>query len=237
MILDFHLHTTNSAENYGFDEIRRMMRENGVDKAVIFPMKQGSSDELMRRNLENAKEEDKDLLPFLRLDPKSVRMDDFLEISGKFYGFKLHPRAENFDPFSSAMEPFFEEIARQHKPVIIHSRKENNQNTDPDRLVSLADVYQGINFVFGHFANDSEVFFSKLVERKNAYVETSIVSSPRIIEMRVKQAGCEKILFGSDFPYSDQEIELLKIRKARLTDYEKNRILYVNAETLLGLQG
>ena len=237
MILDFHLHTTNSAENYGFDEIRRVMRENGVDKAVIFPMKQGSSDELMRRNLENAKEEDKDLLPFLRLDPKSVRTGDFLKISGKFYGFKLHPRAENFDPFSSALEPFFEEIARQHKPVIIHSRKENNQNTDPDRIIGLADMYPDINFVFGHFANDSEVFFGKLNERKNAYVETSIVSSPKIIEIRVKQVGCGKILFGSDFPYSDQEIELLKIRKAGLSDYEKDRILYANAKNLLGLQG
>ena len=42
-----------------------------------------------------------------------------------------------------------------------------------------------------------------------------MVSSPFIIERRVREITSKKIIFGSDYPFSDQEIELLKIKKSR----------------------
>ncbi len=63
-----------------------------------------------------------------------------------------------------------------------------------------------------------------------------MVSSPFIIERRVREITSKKIIFGSDYPFSDREIELLKIKKAGISGPEKEDILYGNAEKLIGLQ-
>lgn len=63
-----------------------------------------------------------------------------------------------------------------------------------------------------------------------------MVSSPFIIERRVREITSKKIIFGSDYPFSDQEIELLKIKKAGISEPEKEDILHGNAERLLGLR-
>ena len=63
-----------------------------------------------------------------------------------------------------------------------------------------------------------------------------MVSSPFIIARRVKEITSKRIIFGSDYPFSDQEIELLKVKRAEISEPEKEDILHGNAERLLGLQ-
>ena len=128
----------------------------------------------------------------------------------------------------------FKVIEKQNIPLLIHTRKENNDNSDPDRLLALVEKYKGINFIFGHFANAVESVIEKAKSSPNLFLETSIVSSPKIIEMAVKKCGSEKILFGSDFPYSDQELELQKVLRSEISSRDKENILYRNALTLLG---
>jgi predicted TIM-barrel fold metal-dependent hydrolase len=41
------------------------------------------------------------------------------------------------------------------------------------------------------------------------------------------------VVFGSDFPCSDPGFELLKVLKAPITDLQKEKILFKNAEKLL----
>ena len=236
MIIDFHTHSGVSFDKSTFDEMREKMRQNGINRAIIFPSTQESYQKLMEKNLETMKNAGDFFIPFLRFNPKTVKKEEFEELQGKFYGFKLHPRGENFDPLDKSLETIFEVIEKSGKPVIIHSRKENNMNTDPDRVLELAGLYPKINFVFAHFGNDSDAFFSKINEFENAYVDTSVVSSPFIIERRVKEITSKRIIFGSDYPFSDQEIELLKIKKAGLSEPEKEDILHGNAEKLIGLQ-
>ena len=236
MIIDFHTHSGVSFDKSTFDEIREKMRQNRIDKAIIFPSTQESYTKLMKKNMEAMKNAGNFFIPFLRFNPKAIKKEEFEELQEKFYGFKLHPRGENFDPLDKSLKTVFRAIEKSRKPVIIHSRKENNINTDPDRLLKLAGLYPKINFVFAHFANDSDAFFSKINEFENAYVDTSVVSSPFIIARRVKEITSKRIIFGSDYPFSDQEIELLKIKRAEISEPEKEDILHGNAERLLGLQ-
>lgn len=235
MVIDFHTHSGVSFDKLTFGELREKMQQNGVERAVIFPSTQESYQKLMQKNSETLENAGKFFIPFLRFNPKIINKEEFEELQKGFYGFKLHPRGENFDPLDKSLEGIFYAIEKTRKPVIIHSRKENNINTDPDRIIELAKLYPKINFVFAHFANDSDVFFSKISEFKNAYVDTSVVSSPFIIERRVKEITSKKIVFGSDYPFSDQEIELLKVKKAKISEMEKEDILYGNAKKLLNL--
>lgn len=235
MIIDIHTHTGNDVIRYTVSDISRSMKRYKIDYSVVFPAKQNSPDKLVSESLKNMSAANKKLLPFLRFDPKSMKLDAFGALVSKFYGFKLHPRADNFNPLDKKFVRLFKAIEQEGKPVIVHSRKENNINSDPDKVIKLAQKYPKINFIFGHFANDSEYFFEEIKKYENAFVETSIVSSPKIIENRVKQIGADKILFGSDAPYSDQEIELLKIKKCDISKKEKDLILYMNALKLLQL--
>lgn len=232
MIIDVHTHTGGRKFKCSLDDIAMSMKNYGIDKSVVFPMKQPGTNAVVNESLKNVRSNNRRFIYFLRFSPQTLKLTRLKKISGRFSGFKLHPRIENFDPLNPKFKTTFQFLEKLGKPVIIHSRKENSPYSDPDRIIKIAKMYPNINFIFGHFANDSEEFFKRVLERENIFVETSMVSSPKIIEMRVKQIGADRIVFGSDFPYSDQEIELLKIKKAKIKNGDKEKILYKN---ILGL--
>jgi uncharacterized protein len=62
-----------------------------------------------------------------------------------------------------------------------------------------------------------------------------VVSSNTVIRLVANKIGASKIIFGSDAPMSDQEIELLKIKKSGLLEEDKERILSKNIGLLLKL--
>ena len=51
----------------------------------------------------------------------------------------------------------------------------------------------------------------------------------------VRQHGVDKILFGTDYPLSDYELEYKRFQTLSLTEEEKEKIFYKNAYRLLGL--
>lgn len=226
MIIDTHTHIGFGKARATAQELENTMRASNITCSLVFPLK--TDKDPYEESMAILQQANSKLLPVLRFNPKTD-LNKIKEVITSFSAVKLHPRGECFDPLDTNFEPVFREIERANKPVIIHTRKEGLKNTDPERLLTLARHYPKINFIFAHFASDSDEFFKQLTQFENAYVETSIVSSPFTIAQRVKQVGSEKILFGSDFPYSDQEIELLKIKKAPISDKEKENILYKNA--------
>lgn len=233
MIIDFHTHTGGAKIKCSLGDIAKSMVQNGIDLSVVFPVTQANDGGIVEESQRNLREADERFLCFLRFNPTKIDTRELAKMAQGFRGFKLHPRGDRFDPLDPGLKGIFEAVQKIGKPVIIHSRKENYSYSDPDRLVDLAGLYPKINFVFGHFADDSDIFFERISEFSNAFVETSIVSSPKIIEMRANKIGADKIIFGSDFPFSDQEIELMKIKKSKLSDKEKEMILYENALRLL----
>ncbi len=234
MIIDTHTHVGFGKARATAQELENTMRASNITCSLVFPLKTDKDpyDESMAV-LQHANSK---LLPVLRFNPKIMSLEKLREIISQFSAVKLHPRGETFDPLDTKLEPVFKEIERSQKPVIIHTRKEGLESTDPERLLTLARRYPKIIFIFAHFASDSDEFFKQLTLYDNAYVETSMVSSPFTIAQRVKQVGSERILFGSDFPYSDQEIELLKIKKAPISELEKENILYKNAMKIFKIE-
>ncbi|MBI1969034.1 amidohydrolase family protein [Candidatus Woesearchaeota archaeon] len=232
MIIDIHTHV---GENHfvaaTLEQLEKEMKKNKVDFSACFAL---GGTGVKEKSLSLAKECKAGILPFFRFDPKEITEAELERYLPLFFGVKLHPRWENFDPLDEAFASLFRIIEKCRSPVLIHTRKENNANTDPDRLVALVEKNKRINFIFGHFANAVDSVIRKTKELPNLFLETSIVSSPKIVEMAVQKCGSEKILFGSDFPYSDQELEVEKIRRANLRLPEKENIFYKNALRLLG---
>ena len=235
LIIDAHTHIgldkDGSSQTIG--ELKASMAEYGIDASVVFPF--DVEGDLVSASRELLKYKSHSIFPFLRFDPNAISSGEVKKLLGNddFMGVKLHPRSQNFDPLDKKFYPIFHEIEDSGKPLIIHTRKEATPNSDPDRIVRLADDFHKMNIIIGHFAFVSQAAIEKIQFHENLFLETSVVSSNVVIRLIARKIGVRKIIFGSDSPMSDQEIELLKIRKSGLNEREKEMILSENLLSLL----
>ena len=70
------------------------------------------------------------------------------------------------------------------------------------------------------------------------YFDTSYTGkcSDRLMTQIIKKHGAERILFGSDCPWESAAKMAEKLLRLKLTDRERELIMGINAERLLGLQ-
>jgi uncharacterized protein len=104
----------------------------------------------------------------------------------------------------------------------------------------LAPQYPDVNFIIPHlgsFAGDwraHQQVVDQLVRYPNVYADSSGVQRFDYLVQAVKQAGPEKLLFGSDGPWLHPGVELAKIRLLRLTAKDEALVLGGNIRLLLG---
>ena len=77
----------------------------------------------------------------------------------------------------------------------------------------------------------------KLAGYENVYVDTSsslYALSPEEGRRIIRHYSRDRVLFGTDYPMWRPKEELERFRNLKLTDEEEEKILCLNAETLLG---
>ena len=244
MIIDAHVHIGRDKDGNSqtIGRQKALMHRYGIDKSVIFPFDEtGDLIEASRRILGYA---GRAFVPFLRFDPKAITAEEVSALlSEGFGGVKLHPRAQNFDPLSRRYHKIYKAIEDSGKPLLMHTRKTlpfirtahmaNPAYSDPDRIVRLAADFPNMSLIIAHLAAMSRDAITEIGRRDNLYLETSILGTTMSMKMLCKSIGADKIIYGSDAPYSDQEIEILKIRKAEISASEKRRILSENARKII----
>jgi len=240
MIIDFHTHLGHSYDGsiQSLQKLKKNMKKYGISKSVVFPIddKNMPVKDFSLKLLTETKK-DSSLIPFLRFDPKLITSQELDGLLNKgFYGVKLHPRAEQFDPLNKKYFPLYKVIARRGKPLLLHVKLYNVTKTDPMRAVKLGKLIPNLKLVIAHFANSHPLVFDYVKEKKlrNVYFDTSVNCTQYYITIG-KMIGFDKILFGSDCPYSDQEVELLKIKKLPINKENKEKVLGLNAQRILGL--
>ena len=75
-----------------------------------------------------------------------------------------------------------------------------------------------------------------MVGMRNIFVETSLFSTRFSLARLVREVGAEQILYGTDHPFSLHEIESLKIELADISEEDKNKIFFKNAQNLFNLE-
>ena len=245
MIIDSHVHIGEDKEGarQNLAQLRKNMKAYGIDKAVVFPFNEKGN--LVEASLELLSHKSRSIIPFLRFDPKRMTPErlETLLAEHDFAGVKLHPRAQNFDPIDRRYYPLYKKIEESGRPLLIHSRKTvpfllhartiHNLYSDPDRMVRLAKHFAGLDIILAHFAGISGEALTAASKEENLFIETSIFGTTYIVKMAAGKMGPEKMIFGSDSPYSDQELELLKIEKSGLSKSDKEKILYRNISRIL----
>lgn len=154
-------------------------------------------------------------------------------------GIKIHPEEHEYR-ITDYGRAIFEFAARQKAVVITHS---GEQNSMPEDFVPLADDFPEVTLILAHHGcgwdNDPthQVRAIQHSRHGNILTDTSSASNitPGQIEWAVKEAGAEKILYGTDSPLYFAPMQRARIDHACISDREKTMILRQNAVNLLGL--
>ena len=122
---------------------------------------------------------------------------------------------------------------RSDFPVVIHTA--HDEHSQPRVWEPVMAHYPKINFILAHGAKDRYRQCNELaIKYPNVYIDTSTLSYNRT-RYTYENAGPEKILFASDYPYSHPGIELKKMQLLIKNKKDLDLILYKNAIRLLGL--
>ncbi|MBT3407029.1 amidohydrolase family protein [Candidatus Woesearchaeota archaeon] len=237
-IIDCHAHIGKEGDkNIDLAKIKIHLKRNKINKVVLFPF---ISDTLTQDSLKilELSKKNKFIIPFIRFNPNTITKKELEKLlDNPFKGVKLHPRAEKFNPLDQKFDWIFKEIQKHNIPILFHCKSYHfDPDSHPEKILKLAKRHPKQIFILGHFAGVNKELFKEYVKQKNIYVETSIDVTPNAYREVVLKYGFKRLLFGTDFPYSFGEIELMKLKFANLGKEMEERILYKNAENLLNKQ-
>ncbi len=154
-------------------------------------------------------------------------------------GIKFHPVFQNFKIDDDKAMRMYEKIGARF-PVLIHVGDKNVDYASPERLSNVIDELPEVTFIAAHLGGYSEwETAKKCLIGKNVYIDTS--SSVRFLEPSesasiIRAHGCDKVLFGTDYPLSDYKFEIECLKKLKLTKSEYEKIYWKNAYKLLKLR-
>jgi len=239
MILDVHAHVGRPiyayrSEDFTNTDLAARMSESGVAKCCVFSFYDKQDNEYV----EAAARGRDDLLPFAFINAKRPDAAATLEglIKKGFRGLKLHPFADGYHLNNfKIVDPLFE-VCDHHKiPILCHGLADNAYNT-VYAFAEMADRFRQVNLIMAHggfmWGRAEAVRASKT--RPNLYLETTCLL-PAGIADGIDDIGAEKYIFGSDAPWGDFDVEILKIKKAAKKDRDLELVLGGNLARLLGL--
>ncbi len=158
-------------------------------------------------------------------------------------GVKLHPMYQEFSIDDRRMFPFYQLIEHFGLFVVFHTGLDiafpGNLQADVERVKNLAREFRGLVIVTTHVGGwkqwDRAGMLGKL---SNIYTETSMTLTEMDDGSFVRllsQFDEERVLFGSDSPWTDQKEMLERSTSLKLADRRKEKMFFGNAARLLGL--
>ena len=220
---------------FGPDEFIKMMDAHGIQKAVVMSTKQAGDN--MRENEEIAqwaRQHPDRLVGCAILYPGIPDASAVLErlVSQGIRYLKLHPYAQNYLPYLPFVHPLVEKAIKLRIPIVIHSG--TPPNSTPLQIALLADTFPEATIVMAHMGANAEwATDARYAAKKhdNIILETSNLPAFRV-RTAYQELGSERIIYGSDMPYTILDWEIQKIKCLHLPPKDEARILWENAAAL-----
>lgn len=157
------------------------------------------------------------------------------------HGIKLHPDYQNFFVEEPRLFPIYEEAAGQGLPIVFHAGWDplspDVVHATAKGLAYVAKQFPSLNIVAAHMGGMKryEEAEEELAGLKNVWLDTAMSSHfchPEQFLRLCKKHGTDRILFGSDCPWSRSCDEAEYIEKLELSWKEQESIFHENAERL-----
>ena len=207
----------------------RHMAEAGIHRTVIFPINNAEYEKPNREIAEICGRYPGKFIGFAKHDPQTeagrirAMLRHEVETLG-LKGLKLHrlPTREVLDV-----------VAELGIPILYHPEKVANFHL-------IAYEYPTIPFIMAHLGNFASRDWTEHVAAidvarryPNVYLDTSSVVFFQFLEKAAKEAGPDKLIFGSDGPELDSRVELYKVRLLKLPPAEEAKVVGGNIRRLL----
>jgi predicted TIM-barrel fold metal-dependent hydrolase len=222
------------------DELIKSMDKNNISKAVICPLGKGLVVQNAKTNEEIAtavKKFPDRLVGFAGANPwQEDEAVDELERAVKdlgLRGLKLHPDIQGFPASDELAYPLVKRAGELKVPVYVHSG--TSPNSQPMEIGELAGACPETNVIMGHMGYDN--YYSDAVpaarQFENLLLETSRNTQYWTIQDAVNAIGADRVIFGTDQPYSRPEVEITSIKSVELQPESLEKILAGNIIRIL----
>jgi len=201
---DAHTHTGTDIDGSARSCEQHVAALEAVDgRSVIFPFcVEGGYETENRRVVEECDRHPDRLVPFARMDPRVTSLRDAGEaLAAGARGFKLHPRAEDFELDHPGVEAICSVAAEARAPVLIHAGA--GVGSFGETVTDLAESHRECPLILAHAGvSDLAWLWREVPNHPNLFFDTSWWNPSDLIALfALVPPG--RILFGSDEPYMD----------------------------------
>lgn len=154
----------------------------------------------------------------------------------KFVGIKIH-HSYSGQPIDSAFSlELFHLIEKTNLPVLVHTY--GSYDTSPKRLLKVLERCPNLTVIMAHMGGNNWMEAIEIAELSpNIYLEPSCrYNEHNKIKEAVDRIGADRLIFGSDAPLLHPYYTIGMIEEAGLTEEEKEKIYFRNAEKLFNLR-
>lgn len=176
----------------------------------------------------------------LHPDSEDIKADVDEIISLGLKGVKLHPDIQRFKIDDYRMLKIYE-LCEGRLPILIHTGDHRYDNSNPNRMMPILDIYKDLTVIGAHFGGWSmwEDATEKLCKYKNFYVDCSsslYAMTPEKSKELIMTYGANRVLFGTDYPMWEPEAEIERFMQIELTQKQREDIFYNNAARLFDIR-
>lgn len=222
-----------------------LLDEDSIDYGVVLPIATKPTQQTTINNW--AKEIYKDkIISFGTVHPEAEDVIEELERIKDLglKGVKLHNDYQGVFIFDDINLKMYKKIEELGLPVVFHMGYDpispKVHRAMPYDLLWLHDKFPKLKIIGAHMGGVSawESVYFYLAGVENIYLDTAFVAGriPEELYLKIiKKHGTDRILFGSDLPWSRPSAEKEIIEKLPLSSQEVEKIFYKNAVELLKL--
>lgn len=224
--------------------LKSALAQNGVDMGVVLNIATNPHQQKKVNDFAISLVGDDTIIPFGSVHPDSP--DALAELerlkAAGIKGVKLHPDYQGFFADEKRMFPIYEKIAELGLITVFHAGVDIGYpepvHCTPQRLLSILDIFGDAPVVAAHFGG--YLLWDAVLEElcgTKVYLDTAFSYGkmpPQYAQKIIKAHDINRILLGSDMPWSTAQREARLIASLNLTSEETENILCNNAKRLLG---
>jgi uncharacterized protein len=183
------------------------------------------------------------IIPFPSFHPDSPAATQQIEEIHNFgfKGVKMHPFYQDFFLDEKRLYPFYAKIEELGLILMMHTGYDigfpRDRRADPSKIVAITRQFPDLKFVATHLgAWDQWEEVQEVLAGENVYMDIAFsleFMEPEKAKEIIDAHPNERILFGSDSPWSDQSETISLLKNLNLGDSKEMAILRGNAEKLL----
>ncbi len=222
------------------------MNNAGIDKSVILPVVTAPAQfDSILRFAAYINETTPELISLAGIHPESADWKEQLNLIARegFKGVKVHPNYQGVLFNDVRFKRILYRASELGLFLLTHAGYDpytpDEEFCTPDMILEVVNEVKPEKLVLAHMG--SNMYYDEAEEKLcglDVYFDTAYsiyhMKEEQFVRM-VRKHGADKVLFASDCPWSNQKTDVEILKNCALTEAEKEKIFYKNAQSLLGL--